>query len=130
MKDPRPWIVLLCCVTFLGGAGAGVIFSRSTTAEAPEGPFSGYATLLNDEFQLSPERRAHLEVILREYDADIRQVSVVHRATYHELLQSDLRPIGIEYNGYIRDKVLRPEQRARFDDLTQGIPFTSEQAQR
>jgi hypothetical protein len=117
-------------VTFLGGAGAGVIFSRSTTAEAPEGPFSGYATLLNDEFQLSPERRAHLEVILREYDADIRQVSVVHRATYHELLQSDLRPIGIEYNGYIRDKVLRPEQRARFDDLTQGIPFTSEQAQR
>jgi uncharacterized membrane protein len=130
MKDPRPWIALLCCVTFLGGAGAGVMFSRATTAEAPEGPFSSYATLLNNEFQLSPERRVHLEVILREYDADIRHASLAHRASYHESLQSDLRPIGIEYNGYIRDKVLRPEQRARFDALTHGIPFTSEQVQR
>ena len=130
MKDPRPWIALLCCVTFLGGAGAGIMFSRTTNAEASKGPFSGYAALLNGEFQLNPERRAHLEVILREYDADIRHVSLEHRATYHESLQSDLRPIGIEYNGYIRDKVLRPEQRARFDALAQGTPFTSEQAQR
>ncbi|GEM_PF-2416498 len=130
MSDPRPWIALLCGVTFLSGAGAGVLFSRATGSETPEGPFGGYATLLHQEFDLSQERRAHLDVILREYDADIRQVSLAHRAAYHESLQSDLRPIGIEYNGYIRDKVLRPEQRAHFDALAIGIPFPPEQVQR
>ncbi len=130
MTDPRPWIILLGCVTFLGGLGAGMLYSEFQAGPQESGPFADYARLLGEEFDLSAERRAHLEVILREYDEDIQQISLAHHSAYLDSLQDELRPVGLTFNGYIRDKVLHPKHRERFDELVHGVPFSPHPVQR
>ena len=121
MKDPRAWIVVLCAVTFMAGAAAGVLFSRATAPATDQGPFSDYAERLIDEFDLTSERAGHLRVILREYQAEIERIEESVERKYAAAMNADLAaqlvPTGIEYNRHIRDKLLPPEQREKFDAL-------------
>jgi hypothetical protein len=117
MKDARLWIVLLAFVCFLTGASAAVLAERLGTIEAERGPFAAYADALVADFDLSPERAAHLRVVLREYAEEIERIRVSHEMEFYASLEEELRPKGAEYNRLIRDVVLPPSQRARFDSL-------------
>lgn len=130
MSDPRPWILLLAVVTFLSGVAAGVLFTRVTSADRERGPFDDYARMLVDEFDLSDERAGHLSVILREYEEAIQRAVREHEASFYATLSEQLRPTGVEYSRFIRDKVLPPDQRTRFDALAAGRLLVSEDVRR
>jgi len=125
VNQPRLRIALLALVAFLAGAAAGVLGSRLTRAEADRGPLEDYAELLIREFDLSPERAGHLRVLLREYENEVARVVDRERVAYNAALEPVLRPIGTEYNRIVRDLVIPPHQRARFDDLEEGVLLKS-----
>jgi hypothetical protein len=125
VKSARLWIIALACMSFLAGTAAGVLGVRTGAGDLDRGRFAAYGDWVIDEFDLSRERAGHLRVILREFDSKISKVERSHRAEYYAGLESELRPIGIEYNRYVRDKVLPPEQRAEFDALARGPRFSS-----
>ena len=123
MSSARLWIVALAVVCFLAGTAAGVLGVRAGASDFDRGRFAAYGDWVIDEFDLSPERAGHLRVILREFDSKISKIERSHRAEYYASLEPELRPIGIEYNHYVRDKVLPPDQRADFDALARGPRF-------
>ena len=123
MKYARLWIVTLAGVSFLAGVAAGMLGVHAGASDLDRGRFAAYGDRIIDEFDLSSERAGHLRVILRGFDSKIRKIERGHRAEYYAALESDLRPIGIEYNRYVRDKVLPPGQRANFDALARGPRF-------
>lgn len=123
MKNARLWVVTLAVMSFLAGAAAGVLGVRAGAGDFDRGRFATYGDRIIDEFDLSRERAGHLRVILREFDSKISKIERSHRAEYYAALESELRPIGIEYNHYVRDKVLPPDQRADFDAQARGSRF-------
>ena len=125
MKNARLWIVTLAVMSFLAGAAAGVLGVRAGAADLDRGRFAAYGDRIIDEFDLSRERAGHLRVILREFDSKISKIERSHRAEYYAALESELRPIGIEYNHYVRDKVLPPDRRADFDAQAHGPRFSA-----
>ena len=121
MRDSRAWVVLLMVVVFLAGAAAGVLGTRMTEDAPPSGPFEDYALLLEQEFELPPERMDHLRVLLSAYAREVERVVKGHEAAYRAAIEPDLRPIHEEYDRLVRDYVLPQDQRARFDELASGI---------
>lgn len=123
MTSPRLWITVLALVSFLAGSAAGrILTERSTARDADRGAFADYEELLSAEFQLSPERRRLLKVLLEHYDQEKTRISNEHLSTYQSAIAPDLERLGVEYGQYIRDKVLPPEQRPDFDALARGLP--------
>lgn len=122
MKDARPWIALLGVVCFLAGIAASTLHQRLGELEADRGPFAAYAEELIAEFELSPERAAHLRVILRNYANEIDRIREGREVEFYASLEEELRPKGAEYDGYIRNEVLPREKRAKFDALAAGTP--------
>jgi len=125
VKNARLWILALAVMCFLAGAAAGVLGVRAGAGDLDRGRFAAYGDWVIDEFDLSRERAGHLRVILREFDSKISKIERSHRAEYYASLEPELRPIGIEYNRYVRDKVLPPAQRADFDALARGPRFST-----
>jgi len=117
------WIITLAVMSFLAGVAAGVLGVRADAADPDRGRFAVYGDRVIDAFDLSRQRAGHLRVILREFDSKISKIERSHRAEYYTSLESELRPIGIEYNHYVRDKVLPPDQRAVFDSMALGPRF-------
>lgn len=117
----RAWILVLMVVVFLAGAAAGVLSERLSADRTDLGPMDDYSRLLAEEFQLSPDRMAHLRTLMGAYTEDVERVVREHEAAYLAGLEPDLRPIGEEYDRLVRDLVLPPEHRQRFDELAQGI---------
>ena len=121
MNSIRLWVTVLALVSFLAGSAAGKILTeRSTARDADRGALADYEELLVRQFDLSPERRRFLRVLLDHYDQEVTRIRNDHLSSYRSAIEPDLRRLGIEYNQYIRDKVLPPEQRLAFDALAQG----------
>ena len=127
MKDARPWIALLGVVCFLAGIAASTLHRRLGELETDRGPFAAYADRIIEEFELSPERAAGLRALLREYARDIERIRQAREVEFYASLEKELRPTGAVYNGYIRDLVLPPSKRARFDELAAGTEYPTPQ---
>lgn len=117
----RLWILALMTTCFLGGLAGGVLVSfRVRPAQTdPAGPFADYEALLVREFELdsSPTRLRGLRAVLQRYHQDVEDV----RARTLAAVEPELRQLGATCNDRIRDRVLRPDQRQRFDRMTQGF---------
>ena len=83
-----------------------------------------YALLLEREFDLSPARMSHLRTLVAAYTEDVDRVVREHEAAYRAALEPDLSPLNEEYDKLVRDLVLPPKHRQRFDELAAGIPLT------
>ena len=121
MNATRGWIVMLSAVAFLAGVAAGVLSERAASAAPEQGPLHVYARLLEDEFGLSAQRMGHLRTLLEAYAEEAGRVVREHEAAYRAALEPDLRPLNEEYDRLVRDLVLPPQHRERFDDLAAGI---------
>ena len=125
MNSVRVWIVVLMLVSFLAGTAAGKILTdRERAGEAERGALSDYESLFASEFELSDERKRLLRVLLQHYDQELLRVRNEHLAVYRSAIEPDLRRLGLEYNQYIRDKVLPPRERQRFAELA-AMPVSS-----
>lgn len=121
MNSTRGWILVLMGVVFLAGAAAGVLSERLSDDRPDRGPMEDYSRLLDEEFQLSPTRLGHLRTLMGAYREDVDRVVREHEAAYLAALEPDLRPLNEEYDRLVRDLVLPPEHRQRFDELAQGF---------
>ena len=117
MKSLRLWIVLLALLSFAAGGAAGTLAAAHYFRPAPEsGPFTQYERELTATFELSPERAALLHVLMEDYRRQIERIQSRHVADSLSAMEPELARIGRSYRERIRDKVLPPGKRARFDD--------------
>ncbi|MEZ6017617.1 MAG: hypothetical protein R3F49_21085 [Planctomycetota bacterium] len=114
MNDARFWIALSAVVFFLAGTATGVLYARQRDPE-PAGGWAAYAARLGAEFDLSPERRAHLRMLLDGYASELAYKRRAYEARIQSQLEPELRELATRFDGYIRDYVLPPDERARFD---------------
>lgn len=121
MSSTRGWILVLVGVAFLAGTAAGVLSERLSAERPGGGPMEDYSRLLEEEFELSPTRTGHLRTLMAAYNEDVERVVREHEAAYLAALEPDLRPLNEEYDRLVRDLVLPPEHRQRFDELAQGF---------
>lgn len=126
MSDARFWVALGAVVAFLAGTAFGTW--RTRAAERPPSVgWGAYAERLADEFQLAPERRAHLRILLDEYASELESRRRAHEARIEAELQPELRALAARIDGYIRDLVLPPDQRERYDRLSRPKDIVAQQ---
>lgn len=118
IDSERFWIVVLALVSFLAGAGGGVLWALDRSPVRERLPMEGYAQRLSQEFALTPEQRQDLRTILGLYHADVEELKVRQMGGAEE----ELVRIGLTCRDRIRKWVLVPEERARFDRLS--LPVT------
>jgi len=117
MSSERCWILVLAGVSFLAGAGAGVLWALDRLPARERAPLGGYEERLAREFGLDPEQRQDLHTILTLYHADVEELKVRQMGG----AEAELVKLGLTCRDRIRKWVLGPEQRERFDRLA-GAP--------
>ena len=123
MKDVRAWILVLVFISFVAGVAAGRIMTdRAHGWQREEGRLTDYERALAARFELSPERARALRGILEHYEQRVERIKDEHLSAYRSAIEPELRELSLEYNALIRDKVLPPAQRRRFDDYAQLRP--------
>ncbi|MFT5048737.1 MAG: hypothetical protein ACI8QZ_000124 [Chlamydiales bacterium] len=125
MTNVRVWITVLALISFLAGTAAGKILTGRSAAgdlarAAERGALADYEALFGDQFELDEDRRALLRVLLEHYEQEVTRIRNDHLSSYRSAIEPELRRVGIEYNQYIRDKVLPPAKRPVFDQLARG----------
>lgn len=120
MKDPRFWSVLLAGAWFLVGLGAGVALSQR---DASTSPLESYADAFSEEFGLSAKRRRVLLQLLDDYETKRDDIQRRHLAATGEAMEPELRALDEEFEHTIRNIILPPDQRERFDELGRPDPL-------
>lgn len=124
MRDVRGWILVLVLISFVAGAAAGrIVTDRAHGWQHDEGRLADYERALVTRFELSPERALALRGILQHYELRVERIKDEHLSAYRSAIEPELRELSLEYNGLIRDKVLPPSQRQRFDEYAQIRPY-------
>jgi hypothetical protein len=114
MTALKAWILVGMAVSFLAGIPAGVLLSDRVAPPAAErGPLEDYAERLGREFELDPERRRALRVILADYERELDAI----RSRQLDRFEDEIVRAGRLCRDRIRNVLLRPEDRPRFDAL-------------
>ena len=126
MKSLRLWVVILTLVAFVGGGATGWLCGAGANRpEPPRGPFDDYQQRFVETFHLSAERARLLRVVLANYAKDIAEIKDRHMADVTSGMEPELSEKGRYYRDLIHDKVLPENQRAEFDALALGTPWTA-----
>lgn len=109
----RIWTVVLAAAWFIAGVGTGYLFSVQRADESPMAP---YAHRFAETFELDDYRRRTLIQVLDDQEA--RREEIVHR---HQTstAEPELRALYRQTQQTIRDRILPPAQRQRYDRLGQ-----------
>jgi len=126
MSGVRLWILLAAAVSFLAGTAAGVLWARSGDVE-PSSGWAAYAERLADEFDLSPERRSCLRVLIAEYASEVANKRRAYESRILNQIEPDLRELAARYDDRIRDYVLPPGQRAKYDQRSEPLDLVAAQ---
>lgn len=123
MNDLRAWIVALALTAFGVGVATGLLLAEKRNPRSSEPvPFSNYQQLLTSSFSLPPPRRQALSQVMGLYEREVEIVRQRYLAKAGSDMERDLVDIGLRYRDLIRNHVLPPAQRERFDRLTEGTP--------
>jgi len=122
VKSLRLWILVLAGTAFAAGLGAGVLVGEARAARqappsGPAEPSAVYRRLLEATFELSPRRRELCAELLARYDEEVEEIRQRALSQSIASLQGELARVGLRYRDAIRDHVLPPGERARFDEL-------------
>jgi len=122
MTSLRLWILLLAATCFAAGLGAGVLLGESRAgsrapAVAAGDPSVHYRRLFEATFRLSPQRRELCDELLSSYDHEVEEIRQRALAQSIALVEDELSQVGLRYRDAIRNHVLPPGERARFDEL-------------
>ncbi|MCC7011326.1 MAG: hypothetical protein IT454_02090 [Planctomycetes bacterium] len=118
MNNLRLWIALLALTCFAAGVSAGLMLAPDEPGPARGSqPFDAYREAFVGRFRLSAERQRWFDETLRNYAAAIEDSRARVLARSRPELERELSEIGAVYQGFIRDHVVPPEQRAEFDEL-------------
>lgn len=122
MKSLRLWILVLAATCFAAGLGAGVLVGEARAARhAPAlgstDPSADYRRLFEDTFPLSSQRRELCAELLRRYDEEVEEIRQRALARSIAAVEDELAGVGLRYRDAIRNHVLPPGERSRFDEL-------------
>ncbi len=119
MSGLRGWVVLLAAVSFLAGVPAGILIAGGGDSDLDgREAFSEYSDLLSAEFDLGPERRQALRVILADYQRTLEE----SRSRQLDRFEDEVVRAGRLCRERIRDVLLPEDARARFDELASVFP--------
>jgi hypothetical protein len=126
MTGLKLWISVLALTSFASGIPAGIVIAQRMNPRATRpGPFQDYEALLNQKFELSPERRYALNQVMGLYARDVEAVRQRYLARAGSAMQKELEDVGLRYAERIRNDVLPADQRAVFDELARATPYDS-----
>ena len=100
---------------FLAGIATANLWSGR--GGAPADPIGAYADLLTKEFDLSPKRVQALQKVLEIHSLEAQRIKDRHRSGPDNTLGKELDDHARSYAAMIRDKVLPPDQRERYDRM-------------
>jgi hypothetical protein len=124
MNNLRLWIGVLALVAFGAGVATGLLTSvRLNPRQVRPGPFADYQLLLQQTFDLSPARAQALSQVMGLYARDVESVRERYLAKAGSDMQKELERYGLQYRDQIRNHVLPPDQRERFDRLSEEGPL-------
>ncbi len=117
MNSERLWVVVFSLTSALVGLAAGVLLTLELRPQPVErGAFADYQQLLEESFELEPIRVRELHYLLERYHYDIESVKARNAAA----VEPELRQLGLNLRGAIRNFVIPPSKRAEFDQLANG----------
>jgi hypothetical protein len=116
----RLWIVILATVSAAAGFAGGLLLHAALTPQ-PKGPFADYERLMDERFELSPERARLFHTVLASYNQEREAVKDRFLAESMSAMEPELRHVGLKYRDLIRNSVLPPDRREEFDRLARGV---------
>ncbi|MEL6429701.1 MAG: hypothetical protein AAFZ87_01130 [Planctomycetota bacterium] len=125
MRDPRLWTAVLAVTWFLCGFGAGQLAARRSSDGAAPTSHALYAAELGRAFELDGFEQRTLLDLLEQREIDREAVRRSHEARTRELMEPALREIDRTVERTIRDTILPPSKRARFDRLGTALVLGS-----
>ncbi|MEO0650294.1 MAG: hypothetical protein AAFZ65_06415 [Planctomycetota bacterium] len=118
MSGLRGWILLLAGVSFLAGIPVGALIAGPDARGVDGGgAFDDYDRLLSDEFDLTPDRRRALRVILADYEDALDEI----RSRQLDHFEDDVLRAGRLCRDRIRNVLIPEPDRPRFDALVAGL---------
>lgn len=121
MNGIRLWIAILTLVSASAGfAGGLLVYGSLHEPTPPQGPFADYERLMVQEFDLSTERARLFQTVLASYKRERDAVRGRYEAQSMSAMAPELANLDTKYRDLIRNSVLPPESRARFDELLLG----------
>ena len=119
----RGWILLMAATAFTAGVAIGR-WSGAREATSP-GPYALYAGMLEQEFELSPRRAAHLRWLLADHAREVTALEAEFIGGSRAELREQLGARDAQLAALIRDKVLPPKAHARYDQMLVSGPTTA-----
>ncbi len=114
-------ILIPAILTFAAGIFAGMLFERYL-APPPEGPLpidlAAYVTAMTAAAGLSPDQVADLRILMRYYDGERNRLLDTQR----QLIAPEWADLDERFETLIRNRILQPEQRARFTNMEAALP--------
>lgn len=109
------WGLALAAIMFLAGmATQHLIWGPGPVQAAPYEPLVQRYT---EEFQLEPARTRALRKLLSYYYEEEQAARDHYVSALNTRLGQELDAVAAKYRAFIRDKVLPPDQRERFDRM-------------
>ena len=117
----RVWALVLAAVMFLAGIAAANLWKGP--AQDLDMGIEPRAKLFEASFDLSKEQSRVLRKLLEHYDRDVRQT----QARGGPNVGRELVALARSYSTMLRDNILPPDQRERYDRmLTDFLPTPSQ----
>ncbi|MBT3340355.1 MAG: hypothetical protein HOM34_09945 [Planctomycetes bacterium] len=108
-------------MTFIAGLFAGMLLERRL-APAPEGPLpidlAAYVTAMSFAADLSTDQVADLRILMRYYDGERNRLLDTQR----QQIAPEWADLDLRFETLIRNRILQPEQRARFKTMEAALP--------
>ena len=118
MSSLRLWLIVLAVAWFLAGFAAGRVVSAG---DQEKSPLARYAHRLSEDFELPPLAREVLLQVLEQHQRDREAVRRKYELASRDAMEPDLRELDDQLEDAIRNKVLPPAQRERYDRLKRPI---------
>ena len=122
MNSLRLWSVVLAAAWFLAGFAAGRVVSAK---DQEKSPLSRYAQRLSEDFDLSGLRRDALIQVLEQDQRDRAAVRRKYELASRDAMEPDLRELDEKLEDTIRNTILPPAERDRYDQLRRPIELTA-----
>ena len=114
--------MVLAAAWFLAGFAAGRVVSAK---DQEKSPLARYAQRLSDDFGLNGLRRDTLIQVLEQDQRERAAIRRKYELASRDAMEPDLRELDERLEDTIRNKILPPAQRERYDQLKRPIELTA-----
>jgi hypothetical protein len=111
----RAAVAAAAAASFAAGLAVGALLAGYPRPSEDEGPFPDYERRFVEAFDPAPEQVLHLRYLVRK--AREREEEIRSRFVASVAVESELRALGSHLEASIREDILTPRQRQRYEEL-------------